>query len=63
MIPSERHINGLALALEDLSLAHKLEPDNGEVLHELKRARGLQRQVDQKQQGLFTKMIGTGELV
>jgi hypothetical protein len=63
MIPSERHINGLALALEDLSLAHKLEPDNGEVLHELKRARGLQKQVDQQQQGLFTKMIGTGELV
>ena len=63
LLPSERHINGLALAQEDLSLAHDLDPENVEVLRELKRTRALQKQVDQQQQGMFTKMVGTGELV
>lgn len=31
MLPSERHINGLALAQQDLSLAHDLDPENAEV--------------------------------
>ena len=63
MLPSERHINGLALALEDLSRAAELDPSNAEVRKELKRARQLQKEVDQKEQGMFTKMIGTGELL
>jgi len=63
MIPAERHINGLAMALEDLSTAHDLDPDNAEITRALKRARKLQKEVDVKQQGMFTKMVGTGELV
>jgi len=63
MLPSERHINGLALAQQDLSLAHDLDPENAEVLRELKRARALQKQLDQKQQAIFVKAVGAGELL
>ena len=63
IIPAARHINGLALAQEDLALAMELDPQNAEVAKELKRARQLQKELDHKAQGIFTKMIGTGEVV
>ena len=60
MIPPERHINGLHSALEDLKLAHEIDPQNADVTRELKRAKAEQKAVDQKATNMFTKMIGTG---
>jgi len=34
-----------------------------QVLRELKRARALQKQLDQKQQAIFVKAVGAGELL
>jgi len=63
MRPPERHINGLADALNDLKRALELDPENADVKRELKRARALQKEIDKKESGMFTKMIGNGELV
>jgi len=60
LIPAERHINGLALALEDLEHALDVDPQNVEVKQALKRARDLQKKTDSKAAAMFTKMIGTG---
>jgi len=60
LIPSERHINGLQYALEDLQHALEVDPQNAEVKKELKRAKDLQRKTDAKAAGMFSKMIGSG---
>jgi hypothetical protein len=59
-LPADRHINGLAMALEDLTLAAELEPQNAEVRAQLKLAKELQKKADRDASGMFTKMLGTG---
>ena len=56
-IPQKRHINGLALALDDLKVALECDPQNAEVKKELKRAKELQKQTDAKAAGMFSKMV------
>ena len=63
LLPPERHINGLHLALEDLRRAVELDPQNADVKRELKRAKGLQKELDLVESGRFSKMIGNGEVV
>ena len=63
LLPADRHINGLACALDDLQRAIQLEPQNAELKRELKRAKAMQRELDQRQAGMFTRMIGEGEAV
>jgi hypothetical protein len=50
-------------ALEDLREAQTLDPHNADVAKQLKHARALQKKVDEEQMGMFTKMIGNGELL
>ena len=60
IIPAERHINGLADALADLERALELDPENADIMRELKRARKEQKSIDAKASNMYTKMIGTG---
>ena len=60
MIPPERHINGLALAFDDLEHALDADPNNADVKRELKRAKAIQKKTDDKAAGMFTKMIAAG---
>lgn len=57
LIPQERHINGLALAFQDLHHALEHDPQNAEVKKELKRATQLQKKTDAKAAGMFSKMV------
>ena len=52
------HINGLALALEDLRRAAELEPADAGVRSMLARARAQQKALDQKDASMFGRMLG-----
>ena len=52
------HINGLALALEDLRRAAELEPGDTGVRSMLARARAQQKSLDQKDASMFGRMLG-----
>ena len=51
------HINGLALALEDLRRAAELEPADAGVRSMLARARAQQKALDQKDASMFGRMM------
>ena len=48
------------MAMNDLEHALEADPQNAEVRKELKRAKEIQKRVDAKAAGMFTKMIGSG---
>ena len=52
------HINGLALALEDLGRAAQLEPDNAPVKSMLAKARAQQKALDQRDATMCGRMLG-----
>ena len=47
-------------ALADLERALELDPENADIMRELKRARKEQKSIDAKASNMYTKMIGTG---
>ena len=61
--PAAEHINGLQEALADLKRAFELDPRNTDVRKLYSDAKQRQKQADAQAAGVFTKMIGTGELV
>ena len=60
LIPAEHHINGLALAIEDLDHALEHDPQNDDVKKLLRRARERQKRDDSKAANMYTKMISAG---
>lgn len=60
-LPPERHINGLALAQDDLKRALELDPENEDVLQQWKRAKEIQKQIDREAAPMFSKMIAGAE--
>ena len=61
MLPADRHINGLALALLDLDRALEEDPQNAEVRKLHKRAREMQKKADTEAVGMYSKMIAADE--
>ena len=60
-LPAERHINGLALALDDLKLALDVAPDDAAIKKEYARARSLQKEADRKGASIYSKMVASGD--